>query len=375
MTLATQCPFCSTTFRITEQQLAQHEGMVRCGVCSQVFNGNDFLQAAPLQEAAAEENNTSDSSITNNTPAANIADETVAEAPDEPVIDFTESTITSQEAHSHTTDTDTETAFASETDTLVLEDPVPTTDTQEADQSWNMQQEPVIEETASDDAIEMHAKEEVTLSEDAGVSDMTETTSPTIMEDDNQEPTLEESAIIAPTSGPDFLTLSKRRAKRQRITKIVLSVVAAILLIGVVIQSLYYWRHQIITTIPSSKPLYVAVCDKLHCSVGLPTQIDTLSLEANDLQAIPDVPNTYQLTILIRNNSHLAQTWPQLELSLNSQISTTLVRRVFAPKDYLMPAKVSDHGILPQTEQPVVIQFQLPEGTPISGYQVYLFYP
>ncbi len=41
--LATRCPHCHTQFRITPQQLALREGMVRCGACREIFNGQDDL--------------------------------------------------------------------------------------------------------------------------------------------------------------------------------------------------------------------------------------------------------------------------------------------------------------------------------------------
>jgi len=44
MTLATQCPHCNTTFRVDENQLTAYNGLVRCGVCARVFNGNDFIK-------------------------------------------------------------------------------------------------------------------------------------------------------------------------------------------------------------------------------------------------------------------------------------------------------------------------------------------
>src|SRR5689334_3153489 len=39
MSLATQCPHCRTTFKVAKDQLKLQAGLVRCGVCQQVFNG------------------------------------------------------------------------------------------------------------------------------------------------------------------------------------------------------------------------------------------------------------------------------------------------------------------------------------------------
>lgn len=43
MTLATQCPHCHTTFKVANEQLQSQAGLVRCGICQQVFNGAEQL--------------------------------------------------------------------------------------------------------------------------------------------------------------------------------------------------------------------------------------------------------------------------------------------------------------------------------------------
>lgn len=52
MALATQCPHCFTSFRVANDQLKLHAGLVRCGSCKQTFNGIEHLLApgeAPRQ--------------------------------------------------------------------------------------------------------------------------------------------------------------------------------------------------------------------------------------------------------------------------------------------------------------------------------------
>src|SRR6202035_2151685 len=43
MAQATQCPFCQTTFRVVNDQLKLRGGLVRCGHCNEVFDGNAHL--------------------------------------------------------------------------------------------------------------------------------------------------------------------------------------------------------------------------------------------------------------------------------------------------------------------------------------------
>lgn len=39
----TQCPECATRFRVSEEQLASHDGMVRCGRCHEIFHAIEHL--------------------------------------------------------------------------------------------------------------------------------------------------------------------------------------------------------------------------------------------------------------------------------------------------------------------------------------------
>jgi len=40
----TQCPECTTRFKVSEEQLAAHDGLVRCGRCHEVFNAREHMQ-------------------------------------------------------------------------------------------------------------------------------------------------------------------------------------------------------------------------------------------------------------------------------------------------------------------------------------------
>jgi predicted Zn finger-like uncharacterized protein len=53
--MITQCPSCSTLFRVTSEQLQAQQGKVRCGRCMAVFDGLKALVASPepAQETAA----------------------------------------------------------------------------------------------------------------------------------------------------------------------------------------------------------------------------------------------------------------------------------------------------------------------------------
>lgn len=43
MALATRCPHCQTAFKVANDQLKLHAGLVRCGSCQQTFNAVENL--------------------------------------------------------------------------------------------------------------------------------------------------------------------------------------------------------------------------------------------------------------------------------------------------------------------------------------------
>ncbi|CAN0642240.1 DUF3426 domain-containing protein [Burkholderia cepacia] len=57
MLLATRCPHCETVFRLQQEQLSLHQGLVRCGHCHEVFNASESLvpeHAQPPEPALTE---------------------------------------------------------------------------------------------------------------------------------------------------------------------------------------------------------------------------------------------------------------------------------------------------------------------------------
>lgn len=54
MTMLTTCPNCSTTFRVTTEQLQAHNGKVRCGSCRQIFDAYKTLTTKEDNAVAAD---------------------------------------------------------------------------------------------------------------------------------------------------------------------------------------------------------------------------------------------------------------------------------------------------------------------------------
>ncbi|MBJ9732721.1 zinc-ribbon and DUF3426 domain-containing protein [Burkholderia cenocepacia] len=86
MLLATRCPHCETVFRLQQEQLSLHQGLVRCGHCHEVFNAAESLVPEYAQQpepALTEPAAAPDSSDTHQqaAPARLFATDTPAELP------------------------------------------------------------------------------------------------------------------------------------------------------------------------------------------------------------------------------------------------------------------------------------------------------
>lgn len=173
---------------------------------------------------------------------------------------------------------------------------------------------------------------------------------------------------------PSFVTQAKRkRATSRRLRALTISglIVLTLCLLG---QLTYIYRDQLAAHFPAAKPYLLEACAYLDCQVGLPAQIDEVALVSSELQTLAPGSDTLVLSVLLRNVSHVGQTWPHLELSLNDTAERAVVRKVFSPTDYLPPTIQPRLGFPARSEQAIKLYFEVSEST-ATGYQVYLFYP
>jgi hypothetical protein len=99
-----------------------------------------------------------------------------------------------------------------------------------------------------------------------------------------------------------------------------------------------------------------------------------LSIDASDLQADPAHRGLLLLTATIRNRASHAIAYPYVELTLTDSADHVVVRRAFAPVDYIGGTTSADAGIPGNGEQLVKL-FLDASATSQAGYRLYLFYP
>ena len=144
-------------------------------------------------------------------------------------------------------------------------------------------------------------------------------------------------------------------------------------------QALFHFRDAIAAHWPTTKPALIRLCAATGCEVRPLQEINGLSIEASDLQADPAHKGLLILSATIRNRMPYALAHPYLELTLSdiqkqTQQDIVVVRRAFAPREYVSGAADLDNG-LPANSELSVKLFIDASATTQAGYQVYLFYP
>ena len=139
-------------------------------------------------------------------------------------------------------------------------------------------------------------------------------------------------------------------------------------------QALFHFRDAIAAHWPQTKPALIRLCALADCQLKPLQDISGLSIEASDLQADPAHKGLLILSATIRNRAAHALGYPYLELTLSNAQDQIVVRRAFAPGEYLSGAANLDGGIAGNAELTVKL-FIDASTTSQAGYQVYLFYP
>jgi len=170
---------------------------------------------------------------------------------------------------------------------------------------------------------------------------------------------------------PEFLEEEAPRA-RFSVAWGLGALLAFVLLVG---QLAIYYRTELTTLVPRTRPYLSEGCRVLDCELRLPRRPDLLSIESSDLQADKRRESLIVLNAVIRNRAPFAQEHPALELTLTDPGDKPLVRRVLHPGDYLgRPRGALAPGIAPGGES--VLRVHLDTGAVrATGYRLYLFYP
>jgi predicted Zn finger-like uncharacterized protein len=312
----TRCPSCKTVFRVTDAQLALRDGMVRCGHCQTIFDGRaEQISLAPLPVADDE---VVDESLLG-PPTVTLRSSRALEPA--PIIERPSQI----EPHLHT-------------------EPAPAADT--VAHSIDARDD----DARGNDARGVDARGVDARGDDARGFDATDDV--------------------------DFehrFAWDKPRRRRQRHTWVyALAIPLLLVLLGA--QLLYHFRDAISAHWPATRPALSGMCATFGCAVRPLRDVGALSIDASDLQVDPAHKGLLILTATVRNRAGYALAYPYLELTLTDAQDQVVVRRAFAPGEYLSGTVDPNTGLAGNGEAALKL-FIDASATSQAGYRLYLFYP
>jgi predicted Zn finger-like uncharacterized protein len=413
MALATQCPHCGKRFRVAADQLKLRGGIVRCGACQEIFDGNatliDLDAVVPAQAGSP--------AGPADLPAREPAPAPTPAAAGEPETGDAEEPIYTLD-FDHTFDpfgilpkpagaAEHEPEPASQSATPVAQDA-------QEDAQEDAKPAPAAPEEHIEPAASLPVDEELVAAPLPGHDDFEEATQPLataaaahaaptpppllMRESAPAEPLaapaqprpplrakgaarrskLTPTKIAAPKlrvpeiDEPEFVKRSRQQEQYGKTRRLLMAAGSAVLLLALAAQGAIIFRNELAARFPASKSALAGACALFGCRVELPARIDNLTIEQGELSALGG--NAYSLATLLHNQGNLAQAWPSIELTLNDANDKPLLRRVFVPAEYLPKGGAAAAGFAARAEQPVKLYFQLDQLKP-SGYRIAVFYP
>ncbi|MFV9475151.1 zinc-ribbon and DUF3426 domain-containing protein [Advenella sp. RU8] len=326
--MRTRCTKCETIFNVTEEQLALRDGLVRCGICKNVFNGQEALLPEEVDDFP-------------------VLEHEQAVWPEEPVVAGHEVSNIYPENNRETRKPD----LAEQPEPSVLQDEPDFHMSHDAGiygneskeprlggQSWQDEPEPII----------LH-------NEPSGIYDH----EPLRMDVDDTENYVADS--YQPRNTSIFWILG-----------IFLGIIA---LIG---QGLVVYRNQLVNIAPSLRPTLQHICQVTGCELGSDKNLASLQLKnwvlKPDLAAKPQEGVTaLRLQFTLRNNDARAQVWPLLVIHLKNQQGLIEITKILEPQEYVQ-ANLLGQKFQPGTE--VFINVPLAVfNVAVSGFELSLVYP
>lgn len=328
MSMTTQCPACSTKFRVTPQQLRAQNGSVRCGRCALVFDGFKTLATlpdappVPTPPAAAASGERARAPASGHAPAAEPARPRRMVPP--PPLPQPESAPTPPEAVPAAVVTPAAAA------PVAPAPPVPAAPAVAV-------APPVI--AAPPSAV-----------------------APPVAAEAPAEPVPPPLPAAVGGAAGDAAVATERPMPPTRRRAGAIWGLGSLLLAGTLAaQYAYFHRGDIAAAAPDLRPRLVEWCRLLACTVDLPQRPRQISIEASDMQAADTAnPGLVILTATLRNQAGVTLGFPALDVVLTNTREHTVARRIFLPAEYLAGSRDWRAGLPPSAE--VTIRLNLDSG-------------
>lgn len=271
--LITRCPYCETSFRVTEAHLKAANGAVRCGACLLVFPASQHMVDAHSRDEES----------------------TVSPSPDD--IGMTIS------------DADIEAA-----DTL-----------EEMGDDESIADENMADENMADEFVEMHEADEPG---DAGSEWMPtggeETDDPDLAPGFSQ-------AIDVETDPDDIVGPVQEQRRRWTLAWLAGSIV----LVGALGLQYAWMQKDALAGDLRYRSYYVTACAWLGCQVPDYRDVSALKIASLTVRSHAEVDQALVFNALLRNDAPFRQRFPPLDLEFTDMQSERVAARRFEPREYL----------------------------------------
>ena len=381
MSFSTRCPQCHSVFRVDARQLVATAGRARCGVCGQPFNALEAhipdidsfasdLHAPASGPVAATSSDTGPHQHTSSNFEHSQAQPLPATVPSVESADSAPTADTTLASISPHPDQHAAHATVSPAEDADL-------DWMEIPPLSALYEPPAIRETvgATDNAVQT-ATPPVTA---AAADQVTEAVAPVpLPAAPNVAAHAADSDIVAAAVvavPADNATVSPFATARRSGTPWSLLVLSLLLLVLLAGQVIWHERDLITVRVPALKSALFALCaGEPDCGARLPRDLDALRLTSTELSVDPVDPHRLHVHWSMANTSEVAQQFPDVSLSLSSDGDQLLVRKNFAPGDYLPDTQAAARGIAPGSD--MAAELVLDIGTlNVSNYKLLLAYP
>jgi len=351
--LVTRCPHCTTAFRVGLTQMSAADGVVRCGVCNQIFHADKHLVETPLSD---------DPSGLSESYVRELLQEFIGPDPGDTETGAEDRTSAAQQ-------TPPQAGFAAD----VAPATTPGFSAAATEPSPEAEAAPAVEAEAEADTTITAAADPppATLPHETPVdAPAAPVTGPDPeLDAGRSEP---ESPVDLGTALPAGFAIPieidaprhpPSRAVRAGWTLAALGAACALVL-------QYGWYHRdSLARDPRLRPAYAMLCARIGCALPSPSDIARIRSDALVIRPLPGREDALSVDAELVNMASFEQPWPGLEIVFSDMRGRVVAGRVFTPDEYLGAAP---RGAMPVREA-VRVHFEIMEPDPsATNYRMQL---
>ncbi len=399
--LVTQCPNCTTRFKVTETQLQVATGRVRCGACLTVFDGTDhlLLDGEPLSSGGVEEVDalldelagdldSEDAQAADAAATSNPAEETALKghaAVEPQSLDLSGEVLPADltaleeelmaDLRGDEVPAGRSEAATGQGEAEWVEDAVDdiwasassSADAESADTESDAGE--IVEPGGSSPASPVNSlqgnKETEKETEEVGE------TAEQVLLSGVEEPVISITATentASAASPPSVATAAGEEAPPDGPKPWLTWGLIALAVIGLPAQVLWFQYESWVTDL-TFRPVYQLMCDVAGCE--LPPMRDLALIESRKSvsRRHPDQANVRVVDVLLVNNADFAQPFPQVQISFTSLSGQLVASRRFQPREYLRGDMAKVQLMPPRT--PVHVSLELDDpGNDAQSFRV-----